>query len=269
MYHRGGDRGWHHPRDGPPPRNHVSRPYRGGYHDHREHSSYEQYGYGPCQDRNYNDTKYQENSFHEYQEDHRPYHGYRDSRGQGYYRGARHDNSYQKDFHGGYQQSYSYKKYSYKSHRKEDDSRPRLGTPKPAQTDSIESGLSLQILPVKPFPDGWPDMPSGSAEKADTSTQRHPEPNVKQELTDTAKDLRKAFILARKQEIELAFAQDCRTFAFVANTLLKKDPSMELAVTNALRSALQDIAGRCVQDLRSFVEQYDNVLVNTSNSLQK
>ncbi|XP_077337502.1 uncharacterized protein LOC143982543 isoform X1 [Lithobates pipiens] len=119
-----------------------------------------------------------------------------------------------------------------------------------------------------PLLDGWADMPSNSIEAAGTSTKRHLEPVVNYGLSHTAQELRKAFILAKKEEIELAFSQDCRTFAYVASTLLKKDPSLEVAVSNALRSTLQDIAGRCVQELSKFIDHYDNIPVDISERLQ-
>ncbi|XP_018432280.1 PREDICTED: periphilin-1-like [Nanorana parkeri] len=117
-------------------------------------------------------------------------------------------------------------------------------------------------------PGGWADMSSDSKEAAGPSTKRHPEPVVNYGLSHTAQELRKAFILAKKEEIELAFSQDCRTFACVASTLLKKDPSLEVAVSNALRSTLQDIAGHCVQELSKFIDHYDNIPVNVSERLQ-
>ncbi|KAM5181930.1 uncharacterized protein ACMZJ9_002351 isoform 2-T3 [Mantella aurantiaca] len=117
-----------------------------------------------------------------------------------------------------------------------------------------------------PLLGSWADMPSDSIEAVGTSTKRHPEPVV--DLSHTAQELRRAFILAKKEEIELAFTQDCRTFSFVASTLLKKDPSLEVAVSSALRSTLQDIAGRCVQELSKFIDHYDTIPVNISEILQ-
>lgn len=119
-----------------------------------------------------------------------------------------------------------------------------------------------------PLLGSWADTPSDSIEAAGPSTKRQAEPVVDYGLSHTARELRKAFILAKKEEIELAFSQDCRTFAFVASTLLKKDPSLEVAVSNALRSTLQDIAGRCVQELSRFIDHYDSIPVNISERLQ-
>ncbi|XP_068125589.1 periphilin-1 [Hyperolius riggenbachi] len=119
-----------------------------------------------------------------------------------------------------------------------------------------------------PLLDGWTDMPS-EAETAGSSTQVQTDTAENSATPDTAQQLRKAFILARKDEIELAFSRDCRTFAFVASTLLKKDPSMEAAVTNALRSCLQDVASHCVQELTSFIDHYDHVLNPNTNRRPK
>ncbi|XP_077337506.1 uncharacterized protein LOC143982543 isoform X3 [Lithobates pipiens] len=136
--------------------------------------------------------------------------------------------------------------------------------PKPSTTEMATQPKCLKDTKE----DGWADMPSNSIEAAGTSTKRHLEPVVNYGLSHTAQELRKAFILAKKEEIELAFSQDCRTFAYVASTLLKKDPSLEVAVSNALRSTLQDIAGRCVQELSKFIDHYDNIPVDISERLQ-
>ncbi|XP_063811142.1 uncharacterized protein LOC135042967 [Pseudophryne corroboree] len=113
------------------------------------------------------------------------------------------------------------------------------------------------------------DMSPETIVPVGTIKQENSLPAVECGLSDNAQNLRTAFILARKEEIELAFAQDCKSFACVASTLLKKDPTIEAAVTNALRSSLQEVAGRCVQELTNFIDHYDKVLVNTSNRLQE
>lgn len=120
--------------------------------------------------------------------------------------------------------------------------------------DELYSEKTVHI----PLLDFWKDKPSESAVSASTSGQEIIGSAVNCELPDTARELRTAFILARKEQIEVAFAQDCKTFAFVANTLLKKDPSIEAAVTSALRSSLQEMAGLCVQELNTFIDRYDS-----------
>ncbi|KAG9485387.1 hypothetical protein GDO78_008454 [Eleutherodactylus coqui] len=103
----------------------------------------------------------------------------------------------------------------------------------------------------------WEDMPSESLESAGPSEQDDSGSAVNCKLPESTKELRTAFILAKKQQLEMAFAQDCKTFAIVASTLLKKDSSLEGAVTRALRTSLQEMAGLCVQELNTFIDHYD------------
>ncbi|XP_056413748.1 uncharacterized protein LOC130356364 [Hyla sarda] len=423
MYHSGGDRGWHrgHPtRDVPPPRNHRSRPYRGGYHEHRDHDSYGSYHDNQCHDRSYDSQfmEYSENSYPEYYEENQSFNEYREHRESAYKRGGRHDSHYHKETYycGSYQRGHGEparywgtvpepqnKKYSHKSvkaHKKENEIRVKTSTIQPAEkvihnsgptivtltpgitedasetmssktksperdakpldcekpsqqtakleniktedvieesagkeiinppsdhkiemipvcnikteitetkiedTLQIEQSIKEEVLPVRVNPgkrahseekdadveqrEGesfagkrlcsnqdrdkdnlektvqipllgiWGDIPSESVESAGTSEQENTGSALICQLTDTAQELRTAFILAKKEQIEVAFAQDCKTFAFVASTLLKKDPSMEATVTSALRSTLQDMAGLCVQELNNFIDHYDS-----------
>ncbi|XP_075469792.1 uncharacterized protein LOC142502547 isoform X3 [Ascaphus truei] len=113
---------------------------------------------------------------------------------------------------------------------------------------------SREELVQIPLLDGWTDVPLPSPPCGFEQEAAGADPGQE---CDGARALRTAFILTRKEEIELAYAQDCRTFALVASTLLKKDPSLETALASALRSSLQEIASRCVRELRSFIASYD------------
>ncbi|KAG8589097.1 hypothetical protein GDO81_006254 [Engystomops pustulosus] len=417
MYHRGGDRGWHRghpPRDIPPSRNHRPRPYRGGYHDRREHDGYGPYHENSCNDRNFNDNQfveYQEHSYPEYYEENQMYNEYREHREPAFNRGCRHDGGYHKEsyYRGGYQREHGessryrgnnsetpHRKYSHKpvkAHKKENEVRMKTSTPQPAQkvnhnpvrtivtpgvsedesemqSKSKSSELQVKSEFAKPSQDitelegfkkedviveittppnehkdeaisacdlkmeitesskedalsseqatkteelytsvnpgkrahseekdvgigaqqrdeelfvgkrmhsnqdkdehrleqtlqipllgCWGDTASESNISASTSEQEHLGSAVNCKLPETARELRTAFILARKEQLEGAFAQDCKTFAFVASTLLKKDPSIEAAVTSALHSSLQEMAGLCVQELHNFIDRYDS-----------
>ncbi|XP_069802080.1 periphilin-1-like isoform X2 [Dendropsophus ebraccatus] len=424
MYHSAGDRGWHrghHQRDIPPPRNHRSRPYRGGYHEHRDHDNYGSYHDNHCHDRSYNDSQFMEYSDHSYKEfyeENQSFNDYREHREPVYNRGGRHDSGYHKEtyYRGAYQrgrgESARYrghvsatppKKYSHKtvkSYKKENEIRVKNSTPQPAEKvihnpgrtivtltpgitedagetksskapspekdarpsqdcektspqaaklESVKKDVKVEstvkeiltapsdhrneaptvcdiktettdtkkedtlrsehfikeeVVPVRvnpgkrahseekdvgveqregesfvgkrlcsnqdrgedylektdqiPLLGCWVDMPSESMVSSSISEQENTGPAVNCLLSDTARELRTAFILARKEQIEVAFAQDCKTFAFVASTLLKKDPSMEAAVTTALRSTLQEMAGVCVQQLNNFIDHYDS-----------
>ncbi|KAM8977231.1 uncharacterized protein RCH25_041551 [Pelodytes ibericus] len=138
-------------------------------------------------------------------------------------------------------------------------------TAKRVHNESAPEGYSKENAPSIPMLDGWIEE---SHFTPCTSEKDPANPESEQSVSNHAKVLRTAFILAKKEEIELAYAQDCRTFALVANTLLKKDPAIEAAVASALRSSLQEIAGRCVHELSSFIERYDiesNVLIDSAN----
>ncbi|XP_073522844.1 uncharacterized protein [Phyllobates terribilis] len=425
MYHRGEDRGWqygHHHMDAPPPRSHRSRPYRGGYHDHREHDSYGSYHDNTYHDRSYNDDQYVEHkhrSYPEYHEGNQSYSEYREHREPVYNRGSHHDGGYHKEtyYRGSYQRGRGepvryrgnvpeapHKKYphkpvkvyekendfrvksspsqpieivnhnpgriivtltpgitedtreekSNKAESPEQDDKPSKDCEKPAQEttklDSINKeeeveadGVEILSSPSNQINETLPasnivtepsecqdplqteqavqeekqktsvnpgkralseekdfdfnvdqrkgksfeekrlcsihdrvdrllektlqipllgdlgDTPSETVVSASTSDHDENTGSVVNcELPDAAQELRTAFILARKEQIEVAFAQDCKTFAFVASTLLKKDPSIEAAVTSALHSSLQEMAGLCVQELNTFIDHYDS-----------
>lgn len=62
-------------------------------------------------------------------------------------------------------------------------------------------------------------MPSESAVSASTSEQEHTGSAVNCELPDTARELRTAFILARKQQIEVVSSVQQSPNTFVDNAL--------------------------------------------------
>ncbi|KAM3934462.1 uncharacterized protein RB166_001953 isoform 1-T4 [Leptodactylus fuscus] len=412
MYQRGRDRGWHHghpQRDIPPPRIHHSRPYRGSYHDRREHDSYGSYHDNPCHDRNYNDSQFysdypcpefcnENQNFNEHRE---PVYN-RLGRKETYYRGGYHRERGKPARYRGNVPETSHRKYShkpFKAHKKENESRMKTSTsqtvrkvihnpgctivtltsgttenesetksksaeldtkplvdcekfsPKTSKLQGVKdlkvdsevkeilelpSDQVIEMLPTSacnikneiteskkedslerervvkeeetptclnpgkrahseerdfgvgveqrneesfvvkrscssqsrdelysektvqiPLLGSWGDMPLESVVSASTSETENTGSIVNCKLPETAQKLRTAFILERKEQIEMAFAQDCKTFAFVANTLLKKDPSIEAALTSALRSSLQEMAGLCVQELNNFIDHYD------------
>ncbi|XP_053562713.1 periphilin-1 isoform X3 [Bombina bombina] len=121
------------------------------------------------------------------------------------------------------------------------------------EPDSCTTEKAVQI----PLLDGWTDVSTVSPQTPCNSEPKPASTSPVSTLSDTARALRTAFIVARKEEIELAFAQDCQTYALVASTLLKKDPSIETAIKSALRSTLQEIASQCVHELQNFIDRYD------------
>ncbi|KAG8451062.1 hypothetical protein GDO86_003373 [Hymenochirus boettgeri] len=131
------------------------------------------------------------------------------------------------------------------------------------ETCNTEEAVHIPLL------GGWTNISPPSP--ITPGDQGEADPDSGHDISETSLALRTAYIMAKKEEIELAFAQDCRTFAFVANTLLKKNPSIEAAVTSALQSSLHDLAGRFVHELDSFIDGYDkenSVLLNSSSKVQ-
>ncbi|XP_021232950.1 extensin-like isoform X4 [Numida meleagris] len=73
----------------------------------------------------------------------------------------------------------------------------------------------------------------------------------------TGTDLRSAAILAKKESIEQGYKQFCLNFAMVSMMLLQKDPSMEVALMQALRANLLQVHNRLVKEMEDFIQQYD------------
>ncbi|KAM4045724.1 uncharacterized protein ACNLHF_009561 isoform 2-T3 [Anomaloglossus baeobatrachus] len=170
MYHRGVEPGWHrghHPMDVPPSRGHRSRPYRGGYHDHREHDGYGSYHDNSCHDRNYDDNQYVEyhdRSYQEYYEENQSYNEYQEHREPVYNRGGHHDGGYNKEtyYRGSYQRGRGdparyrghateapHKKYpqkSFKHYKKENEFHVKKITPEPVQKVIHNPGRTVVTL---------------------------------------------------------------------------------------------------------------------------
>ncbi|XP_069489137.1 uncharacterized protein [Ambystoma mexicanum] len=78
-----------------------------------------------------------------------------------------------------------------------------------------------------------------------------------QEGAENLPDVRTAAILAKKDEIERDYQQNCRTFFLVAAMLLEREPSIQQTVVSALRKTLREMGKHCVQELQNFIERYD------------
>ncbi|KAM4678538.1 periphilin-1 [Discoglossus pictus] len=64
-------------------------------------------------------------------------------------------------------------------------------------------------------------------------------------------------ITAKTKEIEEVYRQDCETFGMVVKMLIDKDPSLEKSVQFALRQNLNEIGERCIEELKTFIAEYD------------
>ncbi|XP_035283290.1 periphilin-1-like isoform X2 [Anguilla rostrata] len=86
---------------------------------------------------------------------------------------------------------------------------------------------------------------------------------VKDEAAKAKENLqerRSKAIAAKAREIEQVFRQDCETFGMVVKMLVAKDPSLESQLQTPLRENLGEIQQRCLEDLRHFISELDEVL---------
>ncbi|XP_061107246.1 periphilin-1-like isoform X4 [Conger conger] len=77
---------------------------------------------------------------------------------------------------------------------------------------------------------------------------------------DTLQERRSKAIAAKAREIEQVFRQDCETFGMVVKMLVAKDPALEGQLQTPLRENLGEIQQRCLEDLRHFISELDEVL---------
>ncbi|KAL0968771.1 hypothetical protein UPYG_G00271480 [Umbra pygmaea] len=74
------------------------------------------------------------------------------------------------------------------------------------------------------------------------------------------KTRRSQAIAARALEIEKLYKQDCETFGTVVKMLVEKEPSLEKLLQNPLKDNLIEIRERCLDDLRHFITELDQVI---------
>uniref|UniRef100_A0A8C9TKG0 Periphilin 1 n=1 Tax=Scleropages formosus TaxID=113540 RepID=A0A8C9TKG0_SCLFO len=74
-------------------------------------------------------------------------------------------------------------------------------------------------------------------------------------------------IATKAREIEKVYRQDCETFGMVVKMLVAKDPSLEKQLQNPLRENLCEIRERCLEDLKHFISELDEVVLH-SEALQ-
>lgn len=56
------------------------------------------------------------------------------------------------------------------------------------------------------------------------------------------------------------YRQDCETFGMVVKMLVAKDPNLEKQLQVPLRENLGDIRERCLEDLKHFISELDEVV---------
>ncbi|XP_052435668.1 periphilin-1-like isoform X1 [Carassius gibelio] len=105
-----------------------------------------------------------------------------------------------------------------------------------------------------------------SATKEDVTTVEGPPDEVPptvdeaSSVMDDVQEQRAQAISAKAQEIEKVFRQDCETFGMVVKMLVAKEPSLEKHLQNPLKENLIEIRERCLEDLRNFIAELDEVV---------
>lgn len=56
------------------------------------------------------------------------------------------------------------------------------------------------------------------------------------------------------------YRQDCDTFGMVVKMLVAKDPNLEKQLQVPLRESLGEIRERCLEDLKHFISDLDEVM---------
>lgn len=54
------------------------------------------------------------------------------------------------------------------------------------------------------------------------------------------------------------YYQECEMFGHVVKMLIAKDPSLEAPIQSSLQENLRDIGQRCVEAMKTFIEDYDS-----------
>ncbi|KAI7791823.1 putative periphilin-1 [Triplophysa rosa] len=113
--------------------------------------------------------------------------------------------------------------------------------------------------------DGSPHS-SVSASKEEMTTMEAPAeelPVTSEEVASVMDDFqerRAQAIAAKAREIEKVYRQDCETFGMVVKMLVAKEPSLEKHLQNPLKENLIEIRERCLEDLRHFIADLDEVV---------
>ncbi|XP_056281380.1 periphilin-1 isoform X2 [Pseudoliparis swirei] len=84
---------------------------------------------------------------------------------------------------------------------------------------------------------------------------------------DNFQERRALAIAAKAQEIEKVYQQDCETFGMVVKMLVAKDPNLEKQLQVPLRENLGEIRDRCLEDLKHFINELDEVVRQSEPSV--
>ncbi|KAM4614682.1 periphilin-1 isoform 2-T2 [Polymixia lowei] len=130
------------------------------------------------------------------------------------------------------------------------------GLPFPSQQGKIP-GLSRDGSPQS-TPSNKEETHPPEAEKEEPVAA--PATEESQKSTDDFQERRAQAIASKAREIEKVYRQDCETFGMVVKMLVAKDPNLEKQLQVPLRENLGEIRERCLEDLKHFINELDEVV---------
>ncbi|XP_078138262.1 periphilin-1-like [Centroberyx gerrardi] len=114
--------------------------------------------------------------------------------------------------------------------------------------------------------DGSPQSTTSTKEETHPPEGEKEEPVVAPVVEESHKpaddflERRAQAIAAKAREIEKVYRQDCETFGMVVKMLVAKDPNLEKQLQVPLRENLGEIRERCLEDLKHFISELDEVV---------
>ncbi|XP_041966830.1 periphilin-1-like isoform X2 [Alosa sapidissima] len=79
--------------------------------------------------------------------------------------------------------------------------------------------------------------------------------------TDDFQERRAQAIAGKALEIEKLYRQDCETFGTVVKMLVSKEPGLEKQLQGPLRDSLVEMRERCLEDLRLYIDELDELML--------
>ncbi|XP_072242314.1 uncharacterized protein [Leuresthes tenuis] len=125
-------------------------------------------------------------------------------------------------------------------------------TPSSSVEDSSHSSVSSK------------ENSSASVAESEEATAASMEP--KQNPEEDLKARRLEAIEAKALEIEKHYRQDCETFRTVVKMLVAKEPGLETLLQASLDENLLEIQQRCLDALKSFITELDEILEQSETS---
>ncbi|XP_075998418.1 uncharacterized protein LOC142992039 [Genypterus blacodes] len=134
--------------------------------------------------------------------------------------------------------------------------KPNVPTSHTPSTSAERSPRSSGTVKEKP--------PASAAEPEEVVPAASVEPKLTPE--DDFKVRRSEAIKVKALEIEKLYRQDCETFATVVKMLADKEPSTEKLLQVSLDKNLLEMKQRCLDDLKHFIKELDQVIQQPDTS---